>query len=303
MMKGLLFFIKFSWKERKSYIILNAVSQLLIGILPIAIIAIPKYIIDELMEQQRMETMILYVVLLLAAIFINSWGISHVNLLIFNQRCYLSARFSKFMHEKLANTDFCNLEKPDYFEIREKANKFLYGDWHGFSYVLESAFAIVGKVFTLIGIIAIISTMNILIVSIFLLMVLASAFIDSKAKKKSHKLSMEAVKVERRWNYFTRILEDVSYSKEIRMNNMSHWLIDAEAEHEIFQQFDAMIRDKTAIYISHRLSSSRLCDYIAVFQAGHIIEYGTHDELISLDGKYAELYNLQAQYYVDKRVV
>ena len=87
------------------------------------------------------------------------------------------------MHEKLANTDFCNLEKPDYFEIREKANKFLYGDWHGFSYVLESAFAIVGKVFTLIGIIAIISTMNILIVSIFLLMVLASAFIQSQEKK------------------------------------------------------------------------------------------------------------------------
>ena len=88
MMKGLLFFIKFSWKERKSYIILNAVSQLLIGILPIAIIAIPKYIIDELMEQQRME------------IFINSWGISHVNLLIFNQRCYLSARFSKLVYAR-----------------------------------------------------------------------------------------------------------------------------------------------------------------------------------------------------------
>ena len=100
MMKGLLFFIKFSWKERKSYIILNAVSQLLIGILPIAIIAIPKYIIDELMEQQRMETMILYVVLLLAAIFINSWGISHVHLLIFNQRCYLSARFSKLVYAR-----------------------------------------------------------------------------------------------------------------------------------------------------------------------------------------------------------
>lgn len=126
------------------------------------------------------------------------------------------------MHEKLANTDFCNLEKPDYFEIREKANKFLYG-MALLSYVSESAFAIVGKVFTLIGIIAIISTMNILIVSIFLLMVLCQCILsDSKAKKKSHKLSMEAVKVERRWNYFTRILEDVSYSKEIRMNNMSH---------------------------------------------------------------------------------
>lgn len=74
MMKGLLFFIKFSWKERKSYIILNAVSQLLTEFYLLLSSAIPKYIIDELMEQQRMETMILYVVLLLAAIFINSLG-------------------------------------------------------------------------------------------------------------------------------------------------------------------------------------------------------------------------------------
>ncbi|MFR1518919.1 MAG: ABC transporter ATP-binding protein [Clostridia bacterium] len=231
MIKGLLFFIKFSWHEKKSYIILNAINQLLIGLLPIVIIAVPKYIIDELMGQQQMVDIVVYVTMLLVAIFINSWGVSHINLMIFNQRCYLSSRFSKFMHEKLANTDFCNLEKPDYFEMKEKANKFLYGDWHGFSYVLESAFTIVGKVFTLIGIIAIISAMNVFIVSAFLLMVLASAFIDSKAKRKSHQLSMDAVKVERRWNYFTRILEDVSYSKEIRMNNISKWLIDSEMDY------------------------------------------------------------------------
>lgn len=61
-----------------------------------------------------------------------------------------------------------------------------------------------------------------------------------------------------------------------------------------------MVRNKTAIYISHRLSSSRLYDRIAVFENGCITEYGTHDELIARNGKYAELYNLQAQYYIDK---
>lgn len=73
--------------------------------------------------------------------------------------------------------------------------------------------------------------------------------------------------------------------------------LDPKAEYEIFQQFNSLIENKTAIYISHRLSSSRFCDMIAVFDNGCIKEYGTHDELIAKRGKYAELYNLQAQYY------
>lgn len=275
--KGLLFFIKFSWKEKKSYIILNTINQFLIGILPIAIIAIPKYIIDELMGQQNLTNISILVSILLVAVFANNWLVSHINLQIFNQRCYLSAQFSRFMHEKLANTDFCNLENPEFFEIRDKANKFLYGDWHGFSYVLESAFTIIGKAFTMVGIIAIISTMNIFIVMIFLLMVLVSAFVDSKAKEKSHKLSMEAVKVERRWSYFTRILEDVSYSKEIRMNNISKWLIEAEMDYShkaidfykrrnmyfslssLFNSVSGLIQNAiTYVYLIHRVISNAI---------------------------------------------
>lgn len=228
MFKGLKFFVKFAWKHKKSYIILNAINQLFIGILPIIIITMPKYIIDELTGQQQLMNIAIYTVILLITIFLNTWLVNQINFLIFNQRCYLSSCFSKFMHEKLANTDYCNLENPNYHDLRDKANKFLYGDWHGFSFVLESAFGIIGKIFTLVGIIAIISTMNIIIVLIFILLVLASALVDSKFKKKSHSLSMEAVNVERRWSYFTRILEDVSFSKEIRMNNISDWLIDEE---------------------------------------------------------------------------
>lgn len=74
--------------------------------------------------------------------------------------------------------------------------------------------------------------------------------------------------------------------------------LDPEAEAEIYTKFDEIAGDKTAIYISHRLSSCRFCDEIAVFHEGQVIEQGTHEKLVSdRNGKYYELWNAQAQYY------
>ena len=61
-----------------------------------------------------------------------------------------------------------------------------------------------------------------------------------------------------------------------------------------------MIGNKTAIYISHRLSSTRFCDNIAMFVAGEMVEYGTHDSLLSKGGEYAGMFEVQAQYYKEK---
>ena len=74
--------------------------------------------------------------------------------------------------------------------------------------------------------------------------------------------------------------------------------LDPIAEFEIYKQFNDLVRGKTAIYISHRLSSCKFCDKVAVFSDGHIVEYGTHDDLIEReDGIYFKLFNTQAQYY------
>ena len=74
--------------------------------------------------------------------------------------------------------------------------------------------------------------------------------------------------------------------------------LDPIAEYEIYRQFHTLVGDKTAFYISHRLSSCRFCDEIAVFSEGKIAEYGTHDELVNRpDGIYAKMYETQAQYY------
>jgi ABC-type multidrug transport system fused ATPase/permease subunit len=76
--------------------------------------------------------------------------------------------------------------------------------------------------------------------------------------------------------------------------------LDPIAEYNIYKGFNEMIGDKTAIYISHRLSSTRFCDVIAFFEDGEVKEYGTHDELLSKNGRYAEMFNIQAHYYKEE---
>lgn len=61
-----------------------------------------------------------------------------------------------------------------------------------------------------------------------------------------------------------------------------------------------MVKGKTAIFISHRLSSTRFCDKIVMFEDGRIIEEGTHEQLIKANGKYRNMFQIQAQYYKDK---
>ena len=74
--------------------------------------------------------------------------------------------------------------------------------------------------------------------------------------------------------------------------------LDPLAEYEIYTKFNEIIGNHTAVYISHRLSSCRFCDEIAVFHDGQVIQFGTHESLLAdTKGKYYELWNAQAQYY------
>ena len=78
--------------------------------------------------------------------------------------------------------------------------------------------------------------------------------------------------------------------------------LDPIAEYEIYSKFNEIVGDKTAIYISHRLSSCRFCDKIAVFDNGQIVQRGSHDELVvDESGKYYELWHAQAQYYTESQ--
>ena len=73
--------------------------------------------------------------------------------------------------------------------------------------------------------------------------------------------------------------------------------LDPEAEAEVYRDFGRIAGDRTALYISHRLSSCRFCDEIAVFDGGRLAERGSHAQLLAEGGIYAALWHAQAQYY------
>jgi ATP-binding cassette subfamily B protein len=73
--------------------------------------------------------------------------------------------------------------------------------------------------------------------------------------------------------------------------------LDAEAEYDVFRRFGELMEGRIAVLISHRFSTVRMADRIAVLEAGRILELGSHAELIQLDGTYARLFNLQAEGY------
>lgn len=75
--------------------------------------------------------------------------------------------------------------------------------------------------------------------------------------------------------------------------------LDALAESRLYSDFDKLIGGKTAVYISHRLSSTQFCSEVAMFKDGEMVELGTHKELLQRNGAYAEMFKIQAQYYVD----
>ena len=77
--------------------------------------------------------------------------------------------------------------------------------------------------------------------------------------------------------------------------------LDALAEDRMYREFKNMIHGKTAVFISHRLGSTRFCDKIAMFEDGTIVEEGTHEELMAKNGKYAYMFGIQSQYYDEKQ--
>ena len=77
--------------------------------------------------------------------------------------------------------------------------------------------------------------------------------------------------------------------------------LDALAEFRLYQSFNELVGDRTAVYISHRLSSTRFCDRVAMFKDGEMVEIVTHDSLMEADGAYADMFRVQAQYYVEDK--
>lgn len=248
MFKGLLFFVKQGWKYDKCYILWNILYQFVNSMIPIIAALAPRYIIDELMGDARPQMLMLYVGVP-AGYTLIAGGLSvFFSMDGFTRRCRVAAEFDSELHKRLARADLEQLENPDFLDMQEKAKKFLYSDWHGFGYLLDSALNIVGQVFTLAGVAAIIATLDVRVVLIFLVLTGAGTFAEGRAKERAAKLTEQISADQRGWMYYARLFENFDYGKEIRLNAMGDWLLKRErafftrVNDNLKQQNDGYIR-------------------------------------------------------------
>ena len=248
MFKGLIFFVKQGWKYDKRYVLWNVLYQFVNSMIPVIAALAPRYIIDELMGEARPQMLVLYVGLP-AGYTLIAGGLSvFFSMDGFTRRCRVAAEFDSGLHKRLVRADLEQLENPDFLDMQEKAKKFLYSDWHGFGYLLDSALNIVGQTFTLAGVAAIIATLDVRVVLIFLVLTGAGTFAEGRAKERAAKLTEQISADQRGWMYYARLFENFGYGKEIRLNGIGNWLLKRErafftrVNDNLKQQNDGYIR-------------------------------------------------------------
>lgn len=231
MYKGLLFFIKFSWQHEKKYLVYRVINQFICAWIPIVAVVMPRYIINEFMGEQRISYLCFYIGLLAGYTFAASAVSSWLCWTGFTHRIKISQAFNEFMHDKTVHADYADIESSHYLEMKENAEKFLFGNWKGFSYVLDKAIEIIGKLFTLTGMIAVVASLHPFIVLLFTAFVFVSSYVESRVQRKQADMQLKLTAIERRTAYYGQVLEDFSYGKELRVNNLGKWLIVREKEH------------------------------------------------------------------------
>ncbi len=225
MKNGIGFLIGYSWKHEKWYVIDSILLQIITAAVPLADTVIPKYIIDELTGMQRVSVLAVYIGLLLLINLLGGWLNNYLSGKCFTLKGRLFALFQADLSERLSCSDFERLEDPNFLDIKAKAEKFLYANGQGFGVVMDSAFNILGKLFTFAGIITIISTLNPLIVLLFIALVLLNALYESTVRKKYVSWDMEKAPIERKTSYLVDLIGNFSFGKEIRIFGLKDWLV------------------------------------------------------------------------------
>lgn len=228
MFKGIVFFIKNGWKYDRKYILWRVLYQFINSLIPIVATIMPKLIIDELMGNQENGKLLVYVSVLIVYTAAATILSEYFNWDGFSRRCKVNFEFDSDLHKHLAEADFERLEDPDFLDMQKKASKFLYCDWHGFGYLLDCSMNALGQIFTLIGIAAIIATIDFRILILFIVLIILGALIEKRAKQNAVRLSESIIQDQRGWMYYASLFEDQSFAKEIRLNSLGKWLLDKE---------------------------------------------------------------------------
>lgn len=218
-LKTMIHFLKLSHGISKTYIPILFVSSIFKALVPFINIIMPKYIIDELMNEQRVKVFIILVSITILGNFIlnliNRWLTTVVE--IKNREIVYG--FDVLIGEKIVNMDFQNIEDPEILNLKEQA-LFPLRNQGAVWRMVEGLVNIVSQIISIVLLIGVISQLNIIIVALVLLIVIINNFIQKKSNKIEFKFYQELIPINRKFGYFANLLNDFSIAKDIRLYNI-----------------------------------------------------------------------------------
>lgn len=227
MLKSAVYFIKFSYQYKKSYLFLSLLNQILHSITIIFNIYIPKVILDELFTNKHNIYAIYAAVILIIGNLIIRIFSNIIGMLAANEKNKLQEKFEIYLFDNLMTCDYENIESPKFYDLKEKAQNYIGGQWGEFGKQLDIIFELCGNIITLCTVLYLLSKLNSTIILIYIFLFVINNVVSSYYKKKSLQLQMDEMPaVLRKKSYYEGITKDISFSKEIRVNGLTEWILE-----------------------------------------------------------------------------
>lgn len=296
-MRGNLYLLKYSWKFQKRYIIYAFLEEVLSSLMPFATIIIPKFIIDELLGEQKLKVIFVYICILVLCNFVVTVICSWMKNRCFILKGRLFVDFQEMITTRIATCDYEKLEDPSFLDVKEKAKKFLYANGQGFGEVMDQTFHILGNFISFAGVIFLVARFNVMIIILLIIFVVINGFVEGKLKKKYTELDIEKAPIERRTNYLINVIEDFSYGKEIRLLNASDWFSKKvryylnKAQNFYKKQIDTIIKGQYVAGVTNLLQEFIVYLFLAIRVLKGMITVGDFTMYISAITRFSSSLN------------
>lgn len=226
MLVSTMYFIKFSYKHNPKYLFYSIATQLINSVAIVLGVFMPKMIMDALfVNQNSTNAFIAGAVLVFGSMLLKLLS-NVVSIAAANEKNELQKSFGLYLYRNLATCDYENIESPQFYDLKQKAQNYIGGQWGEFGKQLDIVFSFIGNCFTLLSVVYLLSYLNLVIIVCYVAIFIFNNFISSRYKKKSLQLQMDEMpSVIRRKAYYENLTKDVTYAKEIRINRLSEWIL------------------------------------------------------------------------------
>ncbi len=292
------YFYALAWRHRKSYFVLVAGNMLLRGCSPFVNIVLPKYIIDELLGQQRVDVVATFAGALIGANFVLYLLNNLRDYLLHQAHLSLDLKFDELLGRKAMEMDFAYTENPQVLTQLEKAKTGM--SWYsgGIGGISGNLTSIVAGAITLSGTLYIIGRLSPWLIAALLAIVLLNMLVTSVTQKEHVQFMKDLVGINRKFSYYFGLLKNFRYGKDIRLYNAADLLmrrVDQYIKDDWGIQYKrtlVMNRFTGATTFLNTLQQAVLYGYLGLRVLAGVITIGEFQRLVSAAGSFAG--NLQS---------